>query len=278
MSSDPARVAFLSCTVPHAFFVFDRRRCNADASDRSSIFWQAGCQSAFIERTDDDVWWTRTLTRAHIYRLSALIIVVIIGQLQSVAHFLRYYSNQSMIRDMPNNYAETADAWEIMQRRRQNVCYCPTHHAVSFAVQLKVTWISQCSVYRLMLLSFPLMCIWHCLRARPKAERVFAEYENFLKLSDPTDRPTDRPWRFSASYIFWTKLPIDKRFSASESHIQQIIRISIVTLSIQIRTRDRCGKRPMFAPKTNSEPRNLNFSLQKSQQTARFELNSITSF
>ena len=25
-----------------------------------------------------------------------------------------------------------------------------------------------------------------CLRARPKAERVFAEYENFLKLSDPT--------------------------------------------------------------------------------------------
>ena len=25
--------------------------------------------------------------------------------------------------------------------------------------------------------------------ARPKAERVFAEYENFLKLSDPTDRP-----------------------------------------------------------------------------------------
>ena len=34
----------------------------------------------------------------------------------------------------------------------------------------------------------------------------------------------------------------------------------------------------MLAPKTNSEPRNLNFSLQKSQQTARFELNSITSF
>ena len=31
------------------------------------------------------------------------------------------------------------------------------------------------------------------LRARPKAERVLAEYENFLKLSDrPTDRPTDR--------------------------------------------------------------------------------------
>ena len=30
------------------------------------------------------------------------------------------------------------------------------------------------------------------LRARPKAERVFAEYENFLNLSDPTDRP-DRP-------------------------------------------------------------------------------------
>ena len=34
----------------------------------------------------------------------------------------------------------------------------------------------------------------------------------------------------------------------------------------------------MLAPKTNSEPRNLNFSLQKFQQTARFELNSITSF
>ena len=34
---------------------------------------------------------------------------------------------------------------------------------------------------------------WKLLRARPKAERVFAEYENFLKLSDPTDRPTDRP-------------------------------------------------------------------------------------
>ena len=93
-----------------------------------------------------------------------------------------------------------------------------------------------------------------------------------------TDRPTDRPWRFSASYIFWTKLPIDKRFSASESHNQYIIRISIATLSIQIRTRDRCGKRPMLAPKTNSEPRNLNFSLQKSEQTARFELNSATSF
>ena len=30
------------------------------------------------------------------------------------------------------------------------------------------------------------------LRARPKPERVFAEYENFLKLSDPTDRSTDR--------------------------------------------------------------------------------------
>ena len=31
------------------------------------------------------------------------------------------------------------------------------------------------------------------LQARPKAERVFAEYENFLNLSDPTD-PT-RPDR-----------------------------------------------------------------------------------
>ena len=31
--------------------------------------------------------------------------------------------------------------------------------------------------------------ILNSLRARPKAERVFAEYENFLKLSDPTDRP-----------------------------------------------------------------------------------------
>ena len=41
----------------------------------------------------------------------------------------------------------------------------------------------------------------------------------FSQLERP-DRPTDRPWRFSASYIFWTKLPIDKRFSASENHIQ----------------------------------------------------------
>ena len=32
---------------------------------------------------------------------------------------------------------------------------------------------------------------WY-LRARPKAERVFAECENFLNLSDLTDRPTDR--------------------------------------------------------------------------------------
>ena len=29
----------------------------------------------------------------------------------------------------------------------------------------------------------------------------------------------------------------------------------------------------MLAPKTNSEPSNLNFSLQKSEQTARFEFN-----
>ena len=33
------------------------------------------------------------------------------------------------------------------------------------------------------------LCNDQSLRARPKAERVFAEYENFLKLSD---RPTDR--------------------------------------------------------------------------------------
>ena len=41
------------------------------------------------------------------------------------------------------------------------------------------------------------------LRARPKAERVFAEYDNFLKLSDPTDRPTDRPTvtLFSVLYL-----------------------------------------------------------------------------
>ena len=38
------------------------------------------------------------------------------------------------------------------------------------------------------------------LRARPKAERVLAEYENFLKLSDrPTDRPTVTP--FSVLYL-----------------------------------------------------------------------------
>ena len=65
-------------------------------------------------------------------------------------------------------------------------------------------------------------------------------------------RPT-RPSRFSASYIFWTKLPIGKCFSLSESHIQYIIRISIVTLSIHRGTRDRCGKRPMLSPKTNTE-------------------------
>ena len=35
------------------------------------------------------------------------------------------------------------------------------------------------------------MCI-NLLRARPKTERVLAEYEDFLSLSDPTDRP-DRP-------------------------------------------------------------------------------------
>ena len=40
------------------------------------------------------------------------------------------------------------------------------------------------------------------LRARPKAERVFAEYENFLKLSDrPTDRDAfQRPISFEPSY------------------------------------------------------------------------------
>ena len=45
------------------------------------------------------------------------------------------------------------------------------------------------------------VCLW--LRARPKAERVFAEYENFLELSDPTDRPTDRPTvtLFSVLYL-----------------------------------------------------------------------------
>ena len=42
--------------------------------------------------------------------------------------------------------------------------------------------------------------------------------------------------------------------------------------------RDRCGKRPMLAPKTNSESRNLNFSQQKSQQTARFELNKLNKY
>ena len=33
------------------------------------------------------------------------------------------------------------------------------------------------------------MSISDLLRARPKAERVLAEYGNFLSLSDPTDRP-----------------------------------------------------------------------------------------
>ena len=39
------------------------------------------------------------------------------------------------------------------------------------------------------------------LRARPKAERVLAEYENFLKLSDPTDRDAfQRLISFEPSY------------------------------------------------------------------------------
>ena len=38
------------------------------------------------------------------------------------------------------------------------------------------------------------------LRARPKAERVFAEYENFLNLSDPT-RPDPTGTLFSVLYL-----------------------------------------------------------------------------
>ena len=39
------------------------------------------------------------------------------------------------------------------------------------------------------------------LRARPKAERVFAEYDNFLNLSDPTDRPDPTGTLFSVLYL-----------------------------------------------------------------------------
>ena len=58
---------------------------------------------------------------------------------------------------------------------------------------------------------------------RSKAERVFTEYDNFLNFSDPTDRPTrldmsavsvSLDCSLSASYIFWTKLPIGKWFSS----------------------------------------------------------------
>ena len=56
-------------------------------------------------------------------------------------------------------------------------------------------WVSQTG------LAAPPYVAW--LRARPKVERVFAEYDNFLKLSDPTDRPTDRPTvtLFSVLYL-----------------------------------------------------------------------------
>ena len=50
--------------------------------------------------------------------------------------------------------------------------------------------------------SHPGKIFFYLLRARPKAERVFAEYENFLKLSDrPTDRDAfQRPISFEPSY------------------------------------------------------------------------------
>ena len=53
-----------------------------------------------------------------------------------------------------------------------------------------------------LLVVFTLFRVGNLLRARPKAERVFAEYENFLKLSDrPTDRDAfQRPISFEPSY------------------------------------------------------------------------------
>ena len=49
----------------------------------------------------------------------------------------------------------------------------------------------RCGPLQNILLDPCLVRVVELLRARPKAERVFAEYENFLKLSDrPTDRPT----------------------------------------------------------------------------------------
>ena len=45
------------------------------------------------------------------------------------------------------------------------------------------------------------VCFLSWLRARPKAERVFAEYDNFLKLSDPSDRDAfQRLISFEPSY------------------------------------------------------------------------------
>ena len=68
---------------------------------------------------------------------------------------------------------------------------------------------------------FPLVLILITSEAEGRASfRWIWEFSQVERPDRPTDRPTDRPWRFSASYIFWTKLPIDKRFSASESHIQ----------------------------------------------------------
>ena len=99
-------------------------------------------------------------------------------------------------------------------------------------------------------------------RKKGHQPRVGTRREQFgvysqLQRPDPTD-PT-RPDRDAVQRlipIFWTKLPTGKWSSPSGSHIQWIIRISIVTISIHRRTRDRCGKRPyMLARKPTLNPK-----------------------
>ena len=79
-----------------------------------------------------------------------------------------------------------------------------------------------------------------------------------------------RPTHFSASYIFWTMTQIFMWFPPPECHIQLIISISILTLSIRRQERDKREKRPMLASKTHSEPEKLTFHRKKSVQAARF--------
>ena len=73
-------------------------------------------------------------------------------------------------------------------------------------------------------------------------------------------QPT-RPTRFSAPYIFWTIPPIGKWFPQFKSHIQLIVPISLASLNIHRRERDKCRKRPMLAPKIYSELKMLKLRL-----------------